>query len=146
MDMYRSRALEGASGVELTIALYDGIIRFMHDAIDAVERNDAEQRRAAVKRAMDIVIHLQATLNRDMGGEAGEGARRVLCGDVCADAARFAGELGEEIRASDCERAKCAGCLEASGSRPQRESVTGRLRRQLRRGQASKLQRVGSTS
>lgn len=69
MDMYRSHVLEGASGVELTIALYDGIIRFTHDAIGAVERNDAEQRRAAVKRAMDIVIHLQATLDRDVGGE-----------------------------------------------------------------------------
>ncbi len=69
MDMYRSHTLEGASGVELTVALYDGIIRFMHNAIDAVERNDAHQRRAAVKRAMDIVIHLQATLNKDVGGE-----------------------------------------------------------------------------
>jgi flagellar secretion chaperone FliS len=69
MDMYRSRALEGASGVELTIALYDGIVRFMYDAIGAVERHDVEQRRAAVKRAMDIVVHLQATLDRDLGGE-----------------------------------------------------------------------------
>jgi flagellar protein FliS len=69
MDMYRSHTLEGASGVELTVALYDGIIRFMHNAIDAVERNNASQRRGAVKRAMDIVIHLQATLNKDVGGE-----------------------------------------------------------------------------
>ena len=38
MDTYQTRTLEGASGVELTIALYDGIIRFMHHAIEAVER------------------------------------------------------------------------------------------------------------
>lgn len=69
MDSYQAHALEGASGVELTIALYDGIIRFMHGAIDAVERKDVERRRAQVKRAMDIVIHLQATLNKDVGGE-----------------------------------------------------------------------------
>jgi flagellar protein FliS len=69
MDAYHVRSLEGASGVELTIALYDGIIRFMHNAIDAVEQNDADQRRAAVKRAMDIVVHLQATLDKDAGGE-----------------------------------------------------------------------------
>ncbi|HEY2467378.1 MAG TPA: flagellar export chaperone FliS [Terracidiphilus sp.] len=69
MDSYYAHALEGASGVELTIALYDGIIRFMYNAIDAVERNDADQRRAAVKRAMDIVVHLQATLDKDVGGE-----------------------------------------------------------------------------
>jgi flagellar secretion chaperone FliS len=72
MDPYQTRAFEGASGVELTVALYDGIIRFMHDAIDAVERGDAVQRRAAVKRTMDIVIHLQATLQMDIGGKPAE--------------------------------------------------------------------------
>jgi flagellar protein FliS len=69
MNSYGARALEGASGVELTIALYDGIIRFMHNAIEAVDRADAAQRRCAVKRAMDIVIHLQATLKMDIGGK-----------------------------------------------------------------------------
>jgi flagellar protein FliS len=69
MDAYQSRAIEGASGVELTVALYDGIIRFMNQAIVAVERGEVDQRRTAVKRAMDIVIHLQATLQMDIGGE-----------------------------------------------------------------------------
>ena len=72
MDRYRAHALEGASGVELTIALYDGIIRFMHSAIEAVERKDVEGRRAAVKRGMDIVVHLQATLDREVGGKPAE--------------------------------------------------------------------------
>jgi flagellar secretion chaperone FliS len=72
MDTYQAHALEGASGVELTIALYDGIIRFMHNAIDAVERRDVEGRRAAVKRAMDIVVHLQATLDKEVGGKPAE--------------------------------------------------------------------------
>lgn len=69
MNAYQIRAFEGASGVDLTVALYDGIIRFMNHAIIAVERGDVGQRRAAVKRAMDIVIHLQATLILDVGGE-----------------------------------------------------------------------------
>ena len=72
MDMYRTHSLEGASGVELTIALYDGIIRFMHNAIGAVDRKDVEGRRTAVKRAMDIVVHLQATLDKEVGGKPAE--------------------------------------------------------------------------
>ena len=72
MDTYRAHSLEGASGVELTIALYDGIIRFMHNAIEAVDRRDVEGRRAAVKRAMDIVVHLQATLDKEVGGKPAE--------------------------------------------------------------------------
>jgi len=72
MDAYRAHSLEGASGVELTIALYEGIIRFMHNAAEAVGRKDVEARRAAVKRAMDIVVHLQATLDKEVGGNAAE--------------------------------------------------------------------------
>jgi flagellar secretion chaperone FliS len=72
MNVYQAHALEAASPVELTIALYDGIVRFMNQAIDAVEKNDADLRRAAVKRAMDIVMHLQVTLDRKRGGKPAE--------------------------------------------------------------------------
>jgi flagellar protein FliS len=68
MGSYREHALDGASAVDLVVALYDGIVRFLYAAIDAVERGDAEERRAAVKRALDIIIHLQARLRMDVGG------------------------------------------------------------------------------
>ena len=68
MSNYREHALEGASAVDLVVALYDGIIRFLYAAIAAVERGDTDARRAAVKRAMDIIIHLQARLRMDVGG------------------------------------------------------------------------------
>lgn len=69
MGSYRQHALEGASGVELVLALYDGIIRFLYAACEAVDRGDEEGRRAAVKRAMDIVLHLQSRLRSDVGGK-----------------------------------------------------------------------------
>jgi flagellar protein FliS len=69
MNPYKEHALEGASGIELTIALYDGIIRFMRSAIDAAECGDTGGRRAAVRRAMDIVLYLRATLQMDIGGK-----------------------------------------------------------------------------
>jgi flagellar protein FliS len=68
MGSYQEHALEGASAVDLVVALYDGIIRFLYTAMTAVERGNAEERRAAVKRALDIVIHLQARLRMDVGG------------------------------------------------------------------------------
>ncbi len=68
MANYREHALEGASAVDLVVALYDGIIRFLYAAIAAVERGDAGARRVAVKRALDIIIHLQARLRMDVGG------------------------------------------------------------------------------
>jgi flagellar protein FliS len=51
----------------LVVALYDGIIRFLY-AAGAVETRRPKGRRAAVKRALDIIIHLQARLRMDVGG------------------------------------------------------------------------------
>jgi flagellar secretion chaperone FliS len=72
MASYRENALDGAGAVDLVVALYDGIIRFLYAAITAVEGGDADARRAAVKRAMDIIIHLQARLRMDIGGRPAE--------------------------------------------------------------------------
>jgi flagellar secretion chaperone FliS len=69
MSEYREHSLEGASPIDLVVALYDGIMRFLSNAIDAVQRVDVDGRRAAVRRALDIIIHLQASLRMDIGGE-----------------------------------------------------------------------------
>jgi flagellar secretion chaperone FliS len=72
MNDYREHALDGASAVDLVVALYDGILRFLYAANAAVERGDVEGRRIAVKRALDIIIHLQARLRMDIGGRPAE--------------------------------------------------------------------------
>ena len=69
MATYQEHALDGASPVDLVVALYDGIIRFLYVAIGAVERGDIRGRRVAVKRALAILIHLQARLRMDIGGK-----------------------------------------------------------------------------
>ncbi len=68
MATYQEHALDGASPVELVVALYDGIIRFLYAAIAATDRGDVTGRRIAVKRALAILIHLQARLRMDIGG------------------------------------------------------------------------------
>jgi flagellar protein FliS len=68
MASYQEHALDGASSVDLVVALYDGIIRFLYAAIAASERGDVTGRRVAVKRALAILIHLQARLRMDIGG------------------------------------------------------------------------------
>jgi flagellar protein FliS len=68
MSSYQEHALDGASAVDLVVALYDGILRFLYAASVAVERGDEKGRRVAVKRALDIIIHLQARLRMDVGG------------------------------------------------------------------------------
>jgi flagellar protein FliS len=65
---YQQQALRSANGIELIIALYDGAIRFMYRAIQCVEERDEIGRRSAVKRAIDIIMYLQARLRTDIGG------------------------------------------------------------------------------
>jgi len=72
MGSYQQYALEGASAVDLVVALYDGIIRFLYSASDAAERGNEADRRVAVKRALDIIVHLQARLRMDVGGRPAE--------------------------------------------------------------------------
>jgi flagellar protein FliS len=66
---YQQQALLSANAIELVIALYDGAIRFLYRAIQCVEENDELGRRAAVKRAVDIIMYLQARLRTDIGGK-----------------------------------------------------------------------------
>jgi flagellar secretion chaperone FliS len=68
MGSYQEHALEGASAVDLVVALYDGIIRFLYAAIAAVERGDAERPPSRGQARLDIIIHLQARLRMDVGG------------------------------------------------------------------------------
>jgi flagellar protein FliS len=60
---------QSSSPVELVVMLYDGAIRFVLEARDAMARRDVPARTAAVSRALAIVAELQNTLNVKEGGE-----------------------------------------------------------------------------
>jgi flagellar secretion chaperone FliS len=65
---YQQQSLAGLNGIELIIALYDGMVRFLYRAIDGIEAADEHARRRSIKRVFDILIHLQARLRMDVGG------------------------------------------------------------------------------
>lgn len=67
---YQQQSLVGKNGVELIVALYDGMTRFLYRAIQAIEANDVSARRIAIKRTLDILIHLQSRLRMDVGGSS----------------------------------------------------------------------------
>jgi flagellar protein FliS len=67
---YQQQSVSGMNGVELIIALYDGMVRFLHRAIEATDAGNVQERRIAVKRVLDILMHLQSRLRMDVGGPA----------------------------------------------------------------------------
>ena len=68
-DVYRRTEVQSSSPVELVVMLYDGALRFVMEARDAIERQDVRGRTDAVSRALAIVAELQQTLNMQDGGE-----------------------------------------------------------------------------
>jgi flagellar protein FliS len=102
MASYYEHSLDGASPVDLVVALYDGMIRFLYAAIAAVERGDVRGRRLAVKRAMAILIHLQARLRMDIGGRPAQVLSEfyasmfalILQASLAASAQRFEEVIG----------------------------------------------------
>jgi flagellar protein FliS len=67
---YQQQAIAGMNPVELVVALYDGMVRFLYQAIAAVESRNAEERRTALGRVLQILMHLQSRLRMDVGGNS----------------------------------------------------------------------------
>jgi flagellar protein FliS len=65
---YRQTEVQSRTPLELVTMLYDGALRFLAVARDAVERRDIRARRDALNRTMAIVGELQSTLNMEAGG------------------------------------------------------------------------------
>lgn len=68
-DVYRRTAVQSSSPVELVVMLYDGAIRFVVDAREAIARKDVRNRTHAVSRALAVIAELQNTLNMKEGGD-----------------------------------------------------------------------------
>ena len=66
---YRESAVRGASPVGLIIILYEEVLRTLRRAQRAIQQKDIEGRTLALSHVLDIVGHLQATLNFEQGGE-----------------------------------------------------------------------------
>ncbi|MGC1870520.1 MAG: flagellar export chaperone FliS [Acidobacteriaceae bacterium] len=66
---YQQQTLAVMNSLDLVVALYDGMIRFLHRAIANIEAGDVAGRRDAIRRVLDILTYLQARLRTDVGGQ-----------------------------------------------------------------------------
>ncbi len=67
---YQQQTLAVKNSVELVVALYDGMTRFLHKAATSIEAGDVDGRRQNMKRVLDILTYLQGRLQAEAGGEA----------------------------------------------------------------------------
>lgn len=65
VNAYREKALQTASRGDLTLLLYNGCIKFVDKAKQAMESDDMEAKNKYIIRAQDIIRELMVTLKTD---------------------------------------------------------------------------------
>jgi flagellar secretion chaperone FliS len=95
---YQQQAVAGMNPVELIVALYDGMARFLYRAIAAIEHRDPADRRAAIGRVLEILMHLQSRLRMDVGGNSAKALAEFYAAifALCLEGSRL--ESGERLR------------------------------------------------
>ena len=68
-NQYQTQQIMTASPAMLVFMLFEKAISCLKEAIKAIENNEIETRWRANGRAMEIISHLQLTLDTDKGGE-----------------------------------------------------------------------------
>lgn len=66
---YREAAVAGASPVRLVILLYEQAMADLRNAIAAEATGDIEGRTREINHAIQVIGHLQATLDKEQGGK-----------------------------------------------------------------------------
>jgi flagellar protein FliS len=72
VSAYRQTEVQSRTPLELVVMLYDGALRFVARARDAIERRDIPARRDAISRTLAIISELQSTLDMEKGGVISE--------------------------------------------------------------------------
>jgi len=66
---YKTTSVQSASKEKILLMLYEGAIRFMKQALLAIDKKDIAGRGLNIGRAFDIVMELNNTLNFEAGGD-----------------------------------------------------------------------------
>jgi len=62
-DQYKENSIYTSSPEELTLMLYNGLVKFVMQARHAIDNKDIEKAHNSIIRAEDIVVYLQSTLD-----------------------------------------------------------------------------------
>lgn len=69
LQQYQSTQVTSASPLQLVIMLYDGALKFIRQADEAMEKRDLFKQNDAIQRVQKIVAELMSCLDFEHGGE-----------------------------------------------------------------------------
>lgn len=74
---YKQAQVNTIGRADITLMLYDGLLRFLDLAADNMEQNKIQEKGNYISRALDIINELDATLNMEKGGEISKGLHNL---------------------------------------------------------------------
>jgi flagellar protein FliS len=66
---YLQTHVQSRSPLELVVMLYDGLLRFLGDAGEAIDKGQLAAKRDSISKALAVLSELQSTLNMEQGGD-----------------------------------------------------------------------------
>lgn len=119
---YTETSAVTSSQNQLLVMLYDGAIRFLQAAVNAIEEGDIEAKANASDRALAIVQHLHLSLDLERGGEIAAELER-LYSFVISRVVEGSGQLStrslkEAIKVLDTLRSAWSELAEKENSDP----------------------------
>jgi flagellar secretion chaperone FliS len=73
---YREASVAGASPVHLVVLLYQQLIEDLRRALEFLRKGNVEARTREIDHALQVIGHLQATLDKAQGGKVAENLER----------------------------------------------------------------------
>jgi len=65
-NAYKQNSVTTASPGELTLMLYNGCLKFLHQSKKAIEANDIQEKNTNIQKVQAIISELMSTLNMDI--------------------------------------------------------------------------------
>lgn len=74
---YRNAQVNTVGRAEVTLMLYDGLLRFLDLAAENMKQKNIQAKGNYISRALDIINELDCTLNMEQGGEVSKGLHNL---------------------------------------------------------------------
>jgi flagellar protein FliS len=69
LNKYKQTSITTASRGQIIIMLYEGCLKFLRKALDAMAQNNIAEKGMYIGKAQDIINELNNSLNHDVGGD-----------------------------------------------------------------------------
>lgn len=77
LNAYKQNAVTTQTPGQIVVLLYEGAIKFLQQAVTAVNENKFVEKGRLINRAVDIICELNSALDLEKGGEIAQNLRKL---------------------------------------------------------------------